>query len=85
MSYLLLKETLTSNKLQIDVALTAQHRHEHTLFMIGFSSSISMAREVEWTQVLVHRCLSRTYDDLGTRLSFRVIVVGSSSNMDAIS
>jgi len=53
--------------------------------MIGFSSSTSMARDVEWTQVLVQRWRSLTYEDRGTRLSPRVIVVGSNSNIDAMS
>ena len=32
--------------------------------MTGLSSDTSIGIEVEWTQVPVHRCFSRVYDDL---------------------
>ena len=32
----------------------------NTLSMTGFSSSLSIGIAVEWTQVLVHKCLNRT-------------------------
>jgi hypothetical protein len=52
--------------------------------MTGFSSSLSMGMEVEWTQVEVQRCLSRTYEFCGTSESARLVhVVGSSSNSEA--
>lgn len=53
--------------------------------MTGFSSSLSMGMAVLWTQVLVQRWCSRTYDDWGTKESPRVRVVGSSSNSEEIS
>ena len=55
-----------------------------TFDMTGFSSSLSMGMEVEWTHEAVHRCLRRTYEFLGTRESaLRVRVVGSSSKREA--
>ncbi len=52
--------------------------------MTGFSSSLSMGTEVEWTQVEVHKCLSLTYEFCGTSESARLVsVVGSSSNKEA--
>ena len=55
-----------------------------TLDMTGFSSSLSMGMEVEWTQVEVQRCRRRTYEFWGTRESARFVrVVGSNSNREA--
>lgn len=34
--------------------------------MTGLSSSLSMGIDVLWTQVLVHKWWSRTYEDCGT-------------------
>ncbi len=49
------------------------------------SSSGSNLIFVECTHVFVHMCCKRTYDPHGTASSLRVIVVGSSSNIDDIS
>jgi hypothetical protein len=52
--------------------------------MTGFSSSLSMGMDVEWTHVDVQRCLRRTYEFCGTSESARLVsVVGSSSNSEA--
>lgn len=50
--------------------------------LMGLSSSTSMGTLVLWIQVLVHRCLSRTYEFLEEeRLSFRFTAGGLSLSL----
>lgn len=56
-----LEEICKTNKTSTD--------HRSTLLIIGLSSSLSMGKDVLWTQVFVHRWRRRTKDDLKKTIS----------------
>lgn len=57
-------------KLYFQILQLVSHGLSHTvtfaltMSLMGLSSSMSMGTLVLWIQVLVHRCLSRTYEFL---------------------